>query len=602
MQITQGMLFNNIKVADELRQLLGRKRIPKGVQGLLIKEFGDHAGEMVRSNPYMLMKYERVGWETCEQIAGELNYSPAFEPRIEAGIEHAMKNQSFMAGHVCLPRHEAFNLSRKVLGYKVDNIDVHQGFDRLTNKDRICYSNDMLYLSRLFREERFIAHKLRSLMASHVNPKTVSHEGLAEDQIHACKVLANAPVGILTGPPGTGKTYTLKRIIDAAVDADVALAAPTGKAAKRMMDMTGASASTIHRLLGAFMDEETGHFEFRHDADFPLPHELIVIDETSMIDQNLMYRLLMAIEEGTRLLLVGDIDQLPPVGMGNVLRDAIKSDQVPTVSLETIKRQDPGNIITACHRIRVGDGLPEGVPIFRRRTELPRLAESITECGDLWGIQCATCESVATVMEYMVAEYLPSIGYHKTDDIQIITPYRERTEVGCKALNERMQKRLTGVPESRNKFCVGDKVIQTRNDYDLEIINGDIGYVRGFKEMPFERIIEVEFSEPERLVEIPYSDHRLQLAYAITCHKFQGSEQKVILMPVHPDLGDFFVQRNWLYTAVSRASRLCILIGDMYEVGNIAKRSNTFKRYTQLAQLLQEGQNAVKTGVGERKE
>jgi exodeoxyribonuclease V alpha subunit len=349
-----------------------------------------------------------------------------------------------------------------------------------------------------------------------------------------------------------------------------------------MFDLTGQQAVTMHRLLEAIPGED-GRFVFRRDADCPLEAECLVLDETSMICSDLAYHFLQAVEEGTRVILVGDTDQLPPVGPGNFLRDLISSGVIPCAELTTIKRQNPGLIIRSCHEIRAGRPLPpDSHTITNLNGSLP--------AGDLVFVRRTDPLEIQSAILHLVTETLPKMGFNALRDVQILSPYREKTDLSCQALNALLQDHFT-VPEPGRKlsFRTGDKVIQCRNDYELGLINGDVGFVQKIQRFGNSSIYTVHFDSPERVVDIPAGDNDLQLAYTITCHKFQGSELDVIIIPLHPVFGDWFVQRNWLYTAISRARKLCVLVGMEEEVKKIVKRNHQERRYTRLAELLRNG-------------
>ncbi|KJU85046.1 recombinase D [Candidatus Magnetobacterium bavaricum] len=286
-----------------------------------------------------------------------------------------------------------------------------------------------------------------------------------------------------------------------------------------------------------------------------------------MVDVNLMVSLLEAIPSGARLILVGDSYQLPSVGPGNVLKDLINSGKITTMELTQIKRQAAGLIIRNCHRIKDGQDITvenstsEDFFILKRELEID-IQDTIIE----------------------LFKRLEGKGYRSPHDIQILTPFRERGELSCQRFNDLCQDRLNKNPATHGLlFAVGDKIIQTRNNYDFEVFNGDIGYVMGISSA---RKVKVLFDTPERLVEVPPGE--LQLAYAITIHKSQGSEWPVVILPIHKSFGGFIVNRNLLYTAISRAKKVCIIVGHRDELKSIIKRNQVQKRYTNLERLLRE--------------
>lgn len=574
-----------------LHALLQGVRISQRAQRLIVQKWGDEAAHIIRQNPYQLAEaFEGVGFQSADTIARRLGFPLDHKLRIRHGIIHTLKEVTFSRGHLCLPRNQLVSESGRMLGLYDKEFAVDGEIQYMHQDDVIAFGDEFVYLKHLFRDEIFIAEKLLALLNTSpriaIEPNTAD---LMADQISAINKICHHPVFILTGAPGTGKTFTIKRIIESFRGARIAMAAPTGKAAKRMIEQTGCPAQTIHKLLEAYLDEEQGRFTFARDADNPIEADVIILDEVSMLDNALMADFLLAVEDGTRLIFVGDTYQLPSVGPGNILKDMIGSGAIPCEELTIIKRQDPGLIITNCHKIKSGENImlnpkdPNGDFFFIRKEE-----ES---------------EILAEVVN-LVKNRLPA--YYKVDpmaDIQVLSPFREKTGLSCEAINDALQRELNprGPVDGVRKFKVGDKVIQTKNDYQLEIINGDMGYILDIcKDTLGDRVVQVRFENPERIVEIPYKDHRLQLAYGITCHRFQGSEQKIVVIPIHSNMGSF-VQRNWLYTAISRASKVCVLVGHLQEIPQIIKRNHQMKRYTRLASLLAGGAECPQNGMPQEK-
>ena len=353
----------------------------------------------------------------------------------------------------------------------------------------------------------------------------------------------------------------------------VALCAPTGKAARRMMDqleaggLAGLRASTIHSLLGPH--EQDGRFVFEHGETFPLNTDVVIVDETSRVDVSLMADLLRAITPGTRLVLVGDTYQLPSVGPGRVLGDMISSGVVPSFELTKIKRQDPGRIVTNCHLIKEGRDC-----VFENR-----MADDMhfLERNDPVEVRQAVCD--------LVERRLPARGFDPLREVQVMSPLREKTDLSCKAFNGILQRSLNPAePVPKCRFKVGDKVIQMRNaEIDEQpVVNGDIGYVRQITK----KHVEVGFENPERIVKIPRKRNDLQLAYALTIHKMQGSEIRAVVIPVHRCFGSRMMQRNLVYTAISRARELCILVGQRSALSAAIRRNHHERRMSRLVELL----------------
>ena len=397
-------------------------------------------------------------------------------------------------------------------------------------------------------------------------------QDLSAEQQAAVQMALQHPVSILTGGPGTGKTTCLKALITTLETQHkrVSLASPTGRAAKRLAETSGRHASTIHRLL-EFSPVEG----FQHNEHNPLSTDFLIVDEASMLDLILTNNLLKALQPGTHLLLVGDVDQLPSVGAGDVLRDLIASGLVPVTRLTTIFRQAAdSHIIQNAHRINQGH-----MPEFSK------------DEGDFYLFPAEDAAAAADWIEQLVTERIPNkFGFHPVTDIQILAPMY-RGPAGVMMLNERLQGKLnppaTNKPERKlygTTFRVGDKVMQTQNNYDKDVYNGDIGFIKQVNMIDQE--LRVDFDG--RLVSYDWSEtDQLTLAYVISVHKAQGSEFPVVVMPIvtqhYPML-----QRNLLYTAITRARKLCVLAGNRKAI-NIAVRNNKVtQRFTALAWRLGE--------------
>ena len=374
------------------------------------------------------------------------------------------------------------------------------------------------------------------------------------------------PVSILTGGPGTGKTTCLKALI-ATLDAQkkrYALASPTGRAAKRLSEATGSPASTIHRLL-----EFSPVDGFKRDDTNPLDVDFLVVDEASMLDLLLTNHLLKAVRPGTHVLFVGDVDQLPSVGAGDVLRDLIRSEVAPVARLTTIFRQAAGSqIITNAHRINRGQ-----TPVFAK------------DGGDFYLFPADDAGAAADWVVDVVTERIPQkFNFDALTDIQVLSPIY-RGPAGVTILNERLQEKLNPAADNKPErklygttFRVGDKVMQTRNNYDKDVYNGDIGFIRSIDII--EQTLSVDFEG--RLAEYEWSEaDELTLAYAVSVHKAQGSEFPVVVMPVVTQ-HYMMLQRNLLYTAVTRARDLCVLTGSRRAIGIAVHNNKVAQRFTAL--------------------
>ena len=549
-----------------LKDLLTGTSVSRGATNRILEKWGSEAPARVRENPYGLVgAIAGIGFLTADDVARKIGYEQTSTPRLRAGILHTLTQAALANGHTCLPRTRLLTDVASLLEVSKDHIEA--ALNALEEEGSLVRVNDLVGLKQYHDDEQLIADKLKALAAQSLPASRIELDGLAQDQQDAVARAITTSVSILTGVPGTGKTHAIKRIIEAFPDDEVALAAPSGKAAKRMFEQTGHPASTIHRLLEPQMS--SGRFVFTRNATCPIKADLIVLDEVSMVDVWLMARFLEAVAPGTRLILVGDTHQLPSVGPGNILKDLIASKTIPCSELTQIKRQEDGLIIRACHRIKNGQDL---------RCENSTASDFFFLSRDSEG---AICE---TLLE-LVGRRLPArFQADPLRDIQIITPLREKTRLSCKSLNAICQRRLNLKPEIPGcRFKIGDKVIQTKNRYALEFINGDIGYVRLADEAT--RKLTVAFEAPERIVELSFSERDLELAYATTAHRFQGSEVRIVVIPIHRAFGPLIMQRNWLYTAVSRAKEVCVLVGHRHEIPRIISRNQQQRRFTRLAEL-----------------
>ena len=394
---------------------------------------------------------------------------------------------------------------------------------------------------------------------------------LAPNQLQAVGCAISGKLHIITGGPGTGKSTITNAIltITSKLTQKIYLTAPTGRAAKRMSEITKYKASTIHSLLE--FDFKAGGF--KRNRDNPLDCDLIIVDEASMIDTFLMYSLLKALPDHSRVIFVGDINQLPSVGPGNVLKDMINSLCLPVTTLTEIFRQAAGShIITNAHRINRG--------IF------PQLYNG--QDSDFFFMECQENEEVLNTIIKLVSQRLPNrYGFNPTEDIQVLAPMKKGM-IGTQNLNQALQQILnpkeTALFRAGYKFQVGDKVMQIRNDYKREVFNGDIGFIQSID--PEEQQVVVRFEE--RDVPYDYADlDELVLAYAISVHKFQGSECPCVVMPVHTS-HFMLLHRNLLYTGITRGKKLVVLVGTKKALAIAVKKDDVQKRHTGLQQTLME--------------
>jgi exodeoxyribonuclease V alpha subunit len=570
----------------------------------IYKTYGDQAFEVVKSDPYRLAQdIYGVGFKTADHLAQDLGLPPHHPSRIEAGLVYVLNAMSD-EGHVYAPQDILSDRAAELLDVSPDLIP--EALERLAREDRIrsellpilgtkdeappgesgllevaepteTYGEPAVYLTPFYFGEVSVAERLRLLSkkGSHLRePSTASFEEikLSLEQQSAIQTALSHPVSVLTGGPGTGKTTCIQLLITRLESSSkhYALASPTGRAAKRLSEATGRPASTIHRLLGYSPAEG-----FKHNTRNPLPIDLLVVDEASMLDLLLAHHLLKAVPPEAHLLLVGDVDQLPSVGAGDVLRDVIASGIAPVTRLTEIFRQEAGSdIITNAHRINRGN-----MPIF---SPAPKAGD---RSGDFFLFPAEDAIGAADWILDVVCERIPqTFNLESKADIQVLAPMY-RGPVGVNALNERLQAALN--PSSAKKpektlfgqtFRRGDKVMQTQNDYDKDVYNGDIGFVSDLSLV--EHSLSVTFDN--RQVSYDWSEaDQLTLAYAVSVHKAQGSEFPAVVAPVVTQ-HYLMLQRNLLYTAITRAQQLCVLVGNRRAIGIAVRNDQVSRRYTAL--------------------
>ena len=564
------------------------------------KRWGTLSQKMIEENPYLLCCDEiGMDFDSCEMIARKLNIPPDSSYRIEAALQFVLRHNLYN-GHTCLPVDKLLPTAERLLDQSC--IMVEKGLEELLRRREVLVvdvnGRDYCYLSEYLEAERFIASRVRFLLAAGADPIPQAEQKLeqleqsggiqyAALQREAILQALTYRLFILTGGPGTGKTTTINAIIDLLEEAGlkVSLCAPTGRAAKRMSEVTGREAKTIHRLLEVDFANPTS-LQFKRNEKNPLTADAVIVDETSMVDIPLMRSLICALKMNCRLILVGDSDQLPSVGPGNVLRDLIQSEKVPQVRLTEIFRQAQKSlIVTNAHAIVSGQ-----MPDLKRHD------------SDFFFLRRESPNQVRSTVIDLVAARLPkSYGYSPTADIQVIVPTRVGA-VGANALNQSLQEALN--PPSPEKaqfenngrtFRVGDKVMQIKNNYQLEwevvsrydipidkgvgIFNGDMGIIREIDE--YAQTVLVEYDEQRRVTYTYPQMEEVELAYAITIHKSQGSEYPAVIMPL---LGGprLLFNRNLLYTGVTRARGCVTILGSRKVVQEMIANESENRRYTSL--------------------
>jgi exodeoxyribonuclease V alpha subunit len=557
----------------------------------IYRTYRQAAVKIISENPYRLAdEVFGIGFKIADQIAQKMGISSESPYRLRAGFRYMM-NEYCNNGNIFGFESELVQLAQKELN--VDAAQLVQQIEELIQKKELfretVADRAVLYLAPFYYSEIGVAAKVKELMRMELKPVNVDAvqfltKYTATNQIQLAgrqreavfKAVENGLL-VITGGPGTGKTTIIKAILHLFKSARLAtmLAAPTGRAAKRLAEATGEPAKTVHRLLGYGSSKaENGDFQFNEDE--PLKTDVLIVDEFSMVDLVLFYNLLKAITPGTRLIVVGDVDQLPSVGAGAVLRDLIRSAVVPTVRLNEIFRQAKESwIVTNAHKINQG--------------EFPQLQQT----KDFFFIQEERPEQIVILLPELVKTRIPGyLGCDPFEDIQVLAPMR-RTLTGVDNLNASLQHALNpgvpGAPElvlGQTVYRIGDKVMQTRNDYQRVVFNGDIGRIRELD--PEDRALVVGFqdSDGERLVEYQTEDlEQLTLSYAITVHKSQGNEYPVVVIPVTTQ-HFLMLQRNLLYTAVTRAKKMVVLIGTKRAIAIAIKNNRIDERNSLLSERL----------------
>ncbi len=568
------------------------------------KILGEHAVDKIKENPYILAdKVDGITFKTADNIAHILGLPKNSNERIKAFCKYTLMLGAYQSGHTYLPKQKlAEHIVEKlqVTEDEAENALTSLSLDEDVFIDTIL-DESVCYLMSLLTAENYVAKRLCSLAeadqkytmavdkARALIDEISKEDGVILDDEQRLAALSAVTDGcvVITGGPGTGKTTTLNTIIKLMqkMNLKIALAAPTGRAAKRISEVTGLEAKTIHRLLGVVRNDSELYVTFSKNEENPLSSDVVIVDEVSMLDINLMSALLRAVKPGAKLILVGDADQLPSVGPGNVLKDIIDSEAINVIKLEYIFRQAQESLIVVnAHRINNGE-MPtfesDSPNFFFMKRNDPQLVN-------------------ATIADLYINRLPSTYNINPINSIQVLSPSRKGT-AGVMSLNEILQQEINPPDYMKAQtnygktiFRVGDKVMQTKNNYDIEwikdngeegmgIFNGDIGIIK--KISSIDKILEIVFDDDKRVM-YNFSDlEDLELAYAITVHKSQGNEFDYVIISVS-SFNSMLMFKNLLYTAVTRAKKMVILVGNEKSIVNMITNTTKSNRYSGLCQRL----------------
>ncbi len=567
------------------------------------KRFGSLSIEKVQRDPYVLCEeISGIGFKTADRIAFSMGILQNHPGRIKSGIRHAL-GEAAQNGHACYPKDSLVPYCERLLG--CETAEIENGIQELLISGKIVFDakSGMCYLTALYNEEISAATRLLSLLSSKPDkglddPETVIKKAcgnitLSQKQYDAVLAALKENILIITGGPGTGKTTIINTILKIFLGfgKKVSLAAPTGKAAKRLSEACGAEAKTLHRLLKLDIISDTDDYAYTSDSRDPLDSDIVIVDEMSMVDLSLMNVLLKSLKKGAKLILTGDSDQLPSVGAGNVLKDIIDCRLFPTVTLTEVFRQaGESMIVVNAHRINSGQ-----MPICNKKDK------------DFFFIPSASSEAANSIAELCAVRLPRTYGWDAMRNIQVLCPSKKGA-AGTWALNASLQRCLNPPSQLKKErkygetvFREGDKVMQIKNNYNIPyvrlsdneegmgIYNGDIGIISEIDNKKGSMIIEFD---DEKIVEYDFTWlDELEPAYALTVHKSQGCEFDAVILSVSP-VAPMLAVRNLLYTAVTRAKKLVVLVGEGDTVARMVQNNREALRYSGLKQRLEENFNA----------
>ncbi len=607
----------------ELHLFLQSHEVSMNIATRVYKHYGKESIKVVRENPYQLAHdVQGIGFRTADDIAVKLGLPRDSVPRLTTGLQYVLTQAANDDGHCFLPEQELLRLAAEALDMSRESLlpameqlrnerDVfiepppqllpastqlfalpttpQDDADPVPLQQEEEQAQQRIYFGPFWHAENGTARLLKLLLHTHSTLPPTSEQQweliferlkerrkmiLTEKQRAAVQMAYHHKVSILTGGPGTGKSTSLRALLMLlrTRKIEVALTAPTGRAAKRMSEATGVPAKTLHRLLEYAPHDNS----YQRNEENPLPYQFVIVDEVSMVDILLFYHLLKALPRDAHLLLVGDADQLPPVGPGNVLRDLLRSASIPTMRLTELFRQaSESKIIVNAHRINAG--------------QMPNTRTDAN--GDFFFIAEEDPVRIQQLILDLVHRRLPTrYHFNPLSDIQVLAPMY-KGPVGVTALNDELQARLNPNPPAQiewsgHTFRVNDKVMQMRNNYDKGVFNGDVGWIRTINRE--QATVKVEFIEEAGPLLVEYEFHELDeltLAYAVTVHKSQGSEYPVVIIPLVMQ-HRMLLQRNLLYTAITRAKKFCVLVGQLHALEIAVHNDRVAQRNTGLAERL----------------
>ena len=573
------------KIVREIMVFLQSNGIGTSRATKIYKTYGEDAIKLVSQNPYQLSRDIRgIGFISADNIAKNLGIEPHSIIRARAGINHTLMESS-SEGHIALPRDFLIKKAESLLSIPESilegalSLELAESFvtaDTIEDKE-------FIFLTSYYYYERNMANRLQQINKQEPTWGKIDIEkaipwveeklkiNLADNQKEAVKLALSSRICVITGGPGTGKTTILKCILSIlnAKKLEIKLCAPTGRAAKRLSETTGMPAYTIHRLLK--FNPQGGGFHFHQDNRIEC--DLLIADESSMIDVQLMSSLLKALPDNAGLIIVGDVDQLPSVGAGQVLKDIIDSEVIPTQRLTEIYRQaEDSDIIVNAHLINKG--------------LMPRLKPT-SDYADFYFIECDDVGAIGDKIKYLVKERIPRrFGFNSIKDIQVLSPM-QRGGCGARSLNIELQQVLNpsyldGIEKYGQRYSINDKVMQIENNYDKEVYNGDIGYISGVDTE--EQVLQIDFDGHS--VSYDFADlDEITLSYATTIHKSQGSEYPAVVIPIATQ-HYMMLKKNLLYTGITRGRKLVVLVGQKKAVAMAVKNKEGGIRNTKLKEWL----------------